>query len=236
MMKLKVIGSGNIFSKWNSASYLIDDKILVDVPNGSCKILKKIGIEPNQINHILITHFHGDHFLDIPFVLLNKTIQDSKVTNIYCDNTGESKIYDITKLAFPNKVEKIKNYFNYIQDNKFCIDDYRIEKIMVEHEEGLGAYGYIFHKDNQYIGFTGDSGICENIEKMAKKCNHLICDCNAIVGKKSHIGIDNLKELATQYPNCIFYATHMGDTVRENLNGLNIKNIVVLKDNDEFIF
>ena len=42
-MKLKIIGSGNIFSKYNSASYLIDDKILIDVPNGTCKILKNVG-------------------------------------------------------------------------------------------------------------------------------------------------------------------------------------------------
>ena len=36
-MKIDVIGSGAIFTKYNSASYLIDDKILLDVPNGTCK-------------------------------------------------------------------------------------------------------------------------------------------------------------------------------------------------------
>jgi len=36
-MKLKVIGSGNLYSSSNSASYLIDNKILIDVPNGICK-------------------------------------------------------------------------------------------------------------------------------------------------------------------------------------------------------
>lgn len=235
-MKLKIIGSGNIFSKWNSASYLIDDKILIDVPNGTCKILKNIGINPSKINHILITHFHGDHFLDIPFILLNKIFDNSECSNVYCDNTGENKVYDITKLAFPNKVGKINNYFNYIYDNKFNIDEYIVEKIMLEHEDEVNAYGYIFFDNNKCIGFTGDSGFCKNIEKMANKCNHLICDCNSIVGKKSHMGIDNLKQLATKYPNCVFYTTHMDDTTRNNLNELNIKNIVVLNDNDEFTF
>lgn len=235
-MRLKIIGSGNIYSKWNSASYLIDDKILIDVPNGTCKILKNIGINLGKINHILITHFHGDHFLDIPFILLNKISNNSECSNIYCDSSGENKVYDITKLAFPNKVEKISNYFKYTYDNKFRIDQYVIEKIMLEHEEGIDAYGYIFQDDEHYIGFTGDSGFCKNIEIMASKCNHLICDCDCIVGKKSHMGIDNLKELAMKYPNCIFYTTHMNDVTRNNLNGLNIKNIVVLNDNDEFTF
>lgn len=235
-MKLKVIGSGNIFSKWNSASYLIDDKILIDVPNGTCKILKNIGIAPSKISHILITHFHGDHFLDMPFVLLNKIFDASEGCNIYCDNIGENKVYEVTKLSFPNKVEKIKDYFKYIYDNKFNIEKYEIEKIILQHEEGIDAYGYIFHIDNKYLGFTGDSGFCENIEKMASKCSHLICDCNFVVGKKSHMGIDNLKELVAKYPNCTFYTTHMDDATRNILNELNMKNIVVLNDNDEFTF
>ena len=33
-MKITVIGTGNIGSKYNSASYMIDDDILIDMPNG----------------------------------------------------------------------------------------------------------------------------------------------------------------------------------------------------------
>ena len=95
-MKLNIIGSGNIFSKYNSASYLIDNNILIDVPNGTCKTLKNAGTEPSKVSHILITHFHGDHFLDMPFILLNKIFDNSEPSNIYCDTTGKDKIYNIT--------------------------------------------------------------------------------------------------------------------------------------------
>lgn len=235
-MKLKVLGSGNIFSKYNSASYLIDDKILVDVPNGTCKILKNLGIESSSINNILITHFHGDHFFDMPFILLNKIVNNTECSNVYCDNTGIDKIHDATKLAFPNKVDKIDDYFKYISEDKFNIVEYEIEKVLLEHEEEVNAYGYMFHSGLQCIGFTGDSRLCENLEKMAEHCNHLICECNSVVGKKSHMGIDNLKDLAFKFPNCTFYTTHMHDETRNKLNELNIKNIVVLNDYDEFLF
>ena len=87
-----------------------------------------------------------------------------------------------------------------------------------------------------YVGFTGDSGICDNIEIMAKKCKHLICDCNSIKGKKSHMGIDNLTELAKRYSNCIFYTTHMDDSTRKELEKITMENSIILNDNDEFIF
>lgn len=77
-MKIEILGSGNIYSKWNSASYLVDDKILIDVPNGTHKTLKNRNIEPININKILITHFHGDHYFDLPFILLEKLKKSKK--------------------------------------------------------------------------------------------------------------------------------------------------------------
>ena len=60
-MKVKVIGSGSMWNKYNSASYLIDKKTMVDFPNGTCKNLFRFDINPNSIEDIVITHFHGDH-------------------------------------------------------------------------------------------------------------------------------------------------------------------------------
>ena len=106
-MKLKILGSGNIFSEDNYASYLIDNKILIDIPSGTCKTLKRLGINSRNIVDVLITHFHGDHYFDMPFMLLNKIYIDNNKLNIYCDDSGKDKIYDLTKLAFPNKLDKI---------------------------------------------------------------------------------------------------------------------------------
>ena len=36
-MKVKVIGSGSMWTKYNSACYLVDEDIMVDFPNGACK-------------------------------------------------------------------------------------------------------------------------------------------------------------------------------------------------------
>ena len=72
-MKIKIIGSGSMWTAYNSASYLIDDEILVDMPNGTCKNLFKIGVDPREVNYVLLTHFHGDHYFDIPFYFLLKS-------------------------------------------------------------------------------------------------------------------------------------------------------------------
>ena len=43
-MKLKFLGTGSISNKDNSASYLIDDKILIDMPSGNYKNMLRMDI------------------------------------------------------------------------------------------------------------------------------------------------------------------------------------------------
>ena len=90
-----------MWNKYNSACYLIVD-IMIDFPNGACKYLYRLGIVPNKINNIVLTHFHGNHYFDIPFYLLGKSKSENKYVNIFCSKEGKSKINKIGNLAFPN--------------------------------------------------------------------------------------------------------------------------------------
>ena len=53
-MKVTVIGSGSMWNENNSASYMIDENILVDIPNGMCKNLFRQKLTPRQIDTVLI--------------------------------------------------------------------------------------------------------------------------------------------------------------------------------------
>ena len=69
-MKIKMIGTGSVSAIENNSSCLVDDKILIDCGNGIFKALLKQNISINDLDTLLITHIHGDHFLDLPFLIL----------------------------------------------------------------------------------------------------------------------------------------------------------------------
>ena len=71
-MKIKFIGTGAIQDISNSASVLINDHILFDVPNGNLKAMIRQGIDLLKIDTIIISHTHADHCFDIPFLLWYK--------------------------------------------------------------------------------------------------------------------------------------------------------------------
>jgi len=233
-MKIKVLGSGSISSIYNSASYLIDNNILIDVPNGTNKILKRLKINSKNINNILFTHFHGDHYFDMPFIFLDRLGDKKNYLNIYCDNCGKKKINKVLKLAFPNTVDRVNNKVitTYFSSKKFKINNYDIDKILVDHGNLKPAFGYIFSYDNKKIGFTGDSCLCDAINNMASICDFLICDCCLIEGNHKHMGIDNIMYLSKKYPNCKFYLTHLEDETRKKLLKKKLGRIKILKDYD----
>ena len=52
-MKIKVIGTGAIYTKYNSACTLINNELIVDMPNGTLKQLLKMNIKPENIKTII---------------------------------------------------------------------------------------------------------------------------------------------------------------------------------------
>lgn len=234
-MKVKVIGSGCMWTKYNSACYLIDDDIMVDFPNGAGKALYQFNIKPYDINNIVITHFHGDHYFDIPVCLLHKLKNDIKNINIFCSREGKKKISKLYKLGYPHSHKEVfKNTeCKFCFDSKFTVNGYVVNRILVDHGNLKPAHGYIFEKDNIKFGFTGDTTICDNVKYMASVCKYLFCDCSCINGNSTHMGIDMTKELSSQYPNCKFIVSHLADKTREELKKLKIKNIIIPEDGME---
>lgn len=229
-MKVVCIGSGNMWVKDNSACYLIDDKILVDVPNGTMKALSRLNISRKNIHDVFITHMHGDHYFDMPFYLLEKGQMEKSYANIYTYFGGKGKINKITKLAFPNSYGTIfASDIKYNTNDKVEVLGYKVTRVMVHHGKMYPCFGYIFEKNNIKFGFTGDASFTSNIEYMAKTCTHLVCDCTLVKGSDSHMGIDNIKYLAEKYPNTKFYTSHMGATIKDSFTD-KPENVTILSD------
>ncbi len=233
-MKVKIIGSGSMWNEYNSASYLIDKNIMVDFPNGTCKNLFRLNIDPKTIDYIVLTHFHGDHYFDIPFYFLMKSKYKLLDVNIYCAKEGPKKIKNITKLAFPNSTKDIYKTINLTYSHKelFQIKNYPVERVVVDHGQMI-SYGYIFQDNDKFIGFTGDTKLCDAVEYMAASCDYLFCDCMFLEGTTKHMGIDNLEYLSDKYPNCTYVVSHLEVPTRDKLKKLKIKNIIVPEDGQE---
>src|SRR5687767_4551445 len=75
-MRLQFIGSGDAFGsggRFNTCFHLTGTRTsaLIDCGASSLPAMKRLGIDRNAVDVILLTHFHADHFGGVPFFVLD---------------------------------------------------------------------------------------------------------------------------------------------------------------------
>ena len=237
-MEINIIGSGSIGATDMSASTLIDKKILVDVPNGIVKHIKKLGYNTGEIESILITHLHGDHFFDIPFFMFDRYFQkNDNLVCIYCPKGTKEKVKLLFDIGFPGDFDRINHAINvkfveFDGESKIEGKDFVAYSKYVEHGNFEPAYGYIINLNNKKIGFSGDSKLCNAIENIVADTDISILDMSHAQNvSPSHMGIEDIKYLCNKYKNKTIISTHMHEYTKGQALRLNIKNFIVGKDN-----
>ena len=78
-MQLQFVGCGDAFGsggRFNTCFHITGERanLLVDCGASSLVAMKRFGIARDDIDVVLITHFHGDHFGGLPFLVLDAQI------------------------------------------------------------------------------------------------------------------------------------------------------------------
>lgn len=237
-MKLRMVGTGSIAGQARSASTLIDGKILVDCGNGIVKTIPEQYIP--QIDVLLITHLHGDHFLDIIFLILCRHFEQmDDVLRIYCPHNTEKTVRDIFALSYPGmdlgqiftnaKVEFME--FDELKDAEVT-PGYFVTSYPVRHGK-IEAYGFTVRHNDSVVGFSGDSAYCKSIDEIIQKSDAAILDANFMLGNEKHMGLDTMQELARKFPNTLIIPTHMRNDVRRAAQNFKLGNLLVPHDSQE---
>ena len=236
-MKVRLLGTGAIYSKYNCASELIDDKILVDVGNGVLKELRKVNYDLLKLKMIIITHLHADHYADLPALILNLEVEENlKPIYIVGPKGLKENLIGLCHIYYQDFFDKFfeeKIKFMEILPETKSIEIFNDYDIMVQkvNHYNIESYGYII---NNKIGITGDSCLCDEVLNIFKNSEIVITDISLIEGSKYHMGIDNIETIRKTYKNKII-ATHLRDDTREELKKKCLKDVIIKEDGVEMI-
>lgn len=235
-MKIQFIGTGAINSIRNSASVLINEHILFDVPNGNLRALRRQNVDILKIDTIIVSHTHADHCFDIPFILwYKKNFGDStneQPIKIITDDITKKTIETLINSSHFNSAKEAKKEFINFKDieNTQPFDNLYIKNEQMEHVGMKYANGYIIKDEKISIGLTGDTSLCDGVRNLASNVDFLISDMTLEIGDDSHMGINNILDLLKEYPKLKIIPIHMYDKTREQAKKLNINNLIILED------
>jgi ribonuclease BN (tRNA processing enzyme) len=220
-MELTFLGTGNAFAPtryWSS--FLVDGKYLFDAPPTLVPHLKKLKIDPAEIEVIYISHFHGDHYFGLPFLLLEfaELAPRSKPLTIVGPPGISKRVESATNLAFANVFRKQSRGYNLTfleakdgRSGEAGATSFTAYKLV--HVPDLDAFGFRVTIGGQTIAYTGDTAMCDALIPLAQGSDAFVAECSCWTETCGpiHLTPSGILDLRRRIgPETTFILTHIG--------------------------
>jgi ribonuclease BN (tRNA processing enzyme) len=242
-VEVSFLGSANAFAAegryWSS--FIVDGKYQFDAPPTLLPQLKRLGVSLPEIEVIFITHFHGDHFVGLPFLLLEYVYITHRTQDLYIVGPPgcEAVLEDFADRVYPNII-KAGGYRRIYVDaepgkqqkaGSVTFTSYPMNHVK---KDGLHAIGYRVQIGDKTLAYTGDTMMCEEAVQLGDGADVFVVDCTYSDGYgPEHMGLDDIKVIRRRIsPETTIILTHLD--AKPSVNGL--ANTLVAEDLKTFRF
>ncbi|HMS57473.1 MAG TPA: MBL fold metallo-hydrolase [Tepidiformaceae bacterium] len=182
-LRLTFIGSGNAFSPGGLCcnGFLLNDRVLFEAPPQTLGSLNTVGVDPNELDVVVLSHHHGDHFLGLPFLLLHwKWKGRTRPVRIVGPRNTEALAKDIAQKVFPGVLDiSYEIEWAEAEPGKLCrVNGLELDPVQVEHDDELSStLGYAVRYHGRRLAYTGDTRLCDGVFDIARDAELMVSEC-----------------------------------------------------------
>ncbi len=187
-MQLTVIGCGDAFGAGGNlqTSFLVRASaatFLIDCGVSTLIGMRRLGLQPNDIDTVFVTHLHGDHFGGLAWLLIDAIYLSRRTRQLVV--TGPKSIakrFAIAAEALYPGITAIKRNFEltfleYEERTPLALGGVTVTPFEVHHPSGAPPYALRFALEGKVLAFTGDTGWVEALCEVAQGADLLISEC-----------------------------------------------------------
>lgn len=232
---LKFLGSGDAFSsggRFNTCFYVSSPeyRFLIDCGATSLAAIRQNNIEAFEIDAVLLSHFHGDHFGGLPFILLDaQYVQKRTKKLVIAGPVGvRVKVKRLLGLLYPGIRYQDFSYriefIEYRSGEETAIGPLKVMALPVVHSEEASPHGLRIKVNNKLIAFSGDSAWTEKLVDLSEKADLFICECNFFEKEtKGHLNYKTLQQHKHRFSCKRLILNHLDIEMLENLSKVEIE-------------
>ncbi len=231
-MRLQFIGCGDAFGsggRYNTCFHVTGKgaNFLIDCGAFSLPALKRHGIARDDIDLVLITHFHGDHFAGLPFLLLDAQFtRRARPLTIAGPRGIETRLAQAMEALFENS-SKTKQRFDLRvvalePEVTASFGAVKVTPFPVVHGESGGPFlAYRIETEGRVIAYTADTEWTETLIPLGRDADLLIAEAYTYDREvKNHLSLKTLAaHLGAIKPKRLIL-THMSDDMLARLDTL----------------
>jgi ribonuclease BN (tRNA processing enzyme) len=231
-MRLQFVGCGDAFGsggQLNTCFHVTGDGVnfLIDCGASSLPALKRLVITRDDIDLILITHFHGDHFAGLPFLLLDAQFSRRSRPLVIAGPDGiEQKLPQVMEALF-ERSSKTKQKFDLAvvtlkPEETREFGAVSVTPFPVMHGESGGPHlAYRIEAQGRAIAYSADTEWTETLIPLAHEADMFIAEAyyyDKLV--KNHLSLTTLEAHLAEIKPKRLVLTHMSDDMLGRLDTL----------------
>jgi ribonuclease BN (tRNA processing enzyme) len=231
-MQLCFVGCGDALGsggRSNTCFHVTGEGVnfLIDCGASSLPALRRLGIAREAIDLILITHFHGDHFAGLPFLLLDAQFSRRTRPLVIAGPEGiEMRLNQVMEALFEHSSKTRQRFELSIvalkPEHAKRFGAVEVTPFSVVHGESGGPFlGYRIAAEGRIIAYSADTEWTETLVPLARDADLFIAEAyyyDKIV--KNHLSLKTLEAHLDEIKPKRLVLTHMSDDMLATIDTL----------------
>ncbi len=187
-IKLTVVGCGDAFGsggRLQTCYHVATDetRFLIDCGATTLIGLNRLGLDPNDVSTIFITHLHGDHFAGLVWWLIHAqhVAKRTQPLVVVGPASVQARFEAAAEALFPGSTAILRRYelrfLELTREQPLDVGSVRVTPFEVVHPSGAPPYALRFELKGKVLSFTGDSEWTESLVPAGRGADLYIMEC-----------------------------------------------------------
>lgn len=225
------------------SALLVEDeagRFLVDCGATTPQALTRLGLGQRDLDAILITHLHGDHFAGVSFLLLDALYgQGRERPLVIAGPEGtEARVEASLALHYSNAARKPRSFHTDYRllsaEQPLELGPRRVMPLAARHMSSGIALSLRIESGDKVLAVSGDTAASETLARVSQGADLFVCECTLAApdAKVLHLSVPEVRTLRAGWQTPRVVLTHLSAEARQAAAGS--EGLLVGDDGDCF--
>ena len=241
-MKLTVVGCGDAFGSGGrlQTCYHVETlqtRFIIDCGATTLIGFNKLGIDPNTVETIFISHLHGDHFAGLVWWLVHAqhVAKRTSPLTVVGPEGVQARFEAAAEVLFPGSTGIQRRYdLRYLEmtrEKPMHVGSVRVTAFEVKHPCGAPPYALRFELEGKVLSFSGDTEWTDTLVPTGRGADLFIMECFHFEGSpRFHMSWKKISEELDRIGAKRVLLTHMAEPMLARRGEVSDARIVLAED------